>query len=74
MTYKMNGPSLYPEFLKKKQRGPVETETKSGNVEAYKKSKELTVEESDKLGFTKDQLKTDEMHSPDAYIKDKMKK
>jgi hypothetical protein len=29
MAYKMKGPSLYPDFLKKKQTGPVETETKS---------------------------------------------
>ena len=68
MAYKMDGPSLY-----KKKAGPVETKTKTGNVKAYKKSKELTLEEDDKLGFKKDQIKTDEMHSPDAYIKDKMK-
>ena len=68
MAYKMDGPSLY-----KKKAGPVETKTKTGNVNAYKKSKELTIEEDEKLGFIKDQIKTDEMHSPDAYIKDKMK-
>ena len=74
MAYKMSGPSLYPDFLKKKQVGPVETgeTTKTSNVEAYKKSKELTIEEDDKLGFRKDQLKTDAMDSPDAHVKDKM--
>jgi len=68
MAYKMNGPSLY-----KKKRGPIQTDEKS-NLEAYHKSKELTIEEDDKLGFRKDQLKTDEMHSPSAYVKDRMKK
>tara|TARA_R100001369_G_scaffold17591_1_gene32968 strand:+ start:168 stop:362 length:195 start_codon:yes stop_codon:yes gene_type:complete len=33
MTYKMSGPSLYPEFLKKKQRGPVETKNKPSRKE-----------------------------------------
>ena len=70
MAYKMGGPSLY-----KKKTGPVETKNKKrSNLEAYNKSKELSIEEDDKLGFRKDQIKTDEMHSPDAYIKDKMKK
>tara|TARA_R110000824_G_scaffold202426_1_gene386664 strand:+ start:53 stop:826 length:774 start_codon:yes stop_codon:yes gene_type:complete len=68
MAYKMDGPSLY-----KKKAGPVETNAETGNVNAYKKSNEVTLEEDDKLGFRKDQIKTDEMHSPDAYIKDKMK-
>jgi len=68
MAYKMNGPSLY-----RKKAGPVETNAETGNVNAYKKSNEITLEEDDKLGFRKDQIKTDEMHSPDAYIKDKMK-
>lgn len=33
MAFKMKGPSLYPKFLKKKQRGPVETKNKLSRKE-----------------------------------------
>jgi hypothetical protein len=65
MTYKMKGPSLYPEFLKKKQKGPVETKVKPSRKE---------IEDSFKIGETIEKLEDDAMDSPDAYIKDKMKK
>ena len=63
MAYKMNGPSLY-----NKKTGPVEsTGKKSGNVDAYKKSTELTLEEDAKLG-----QKLDNLETPSDVIDNKM--
>ena len=63
MAYKMNGPSLY-----NKKTGPVEsTGKKSGNVGAYKKSTELTLEEDAKLG-----QKLDNLETPSDVIDNKM--
>ena len=62
MAFKMKG---FPEFLLKKQRGPVETKTKPSRKE---------IEDSFKIGETIEKLQDDAMDSPDAYIKDKMKK
>ena len=63
--FKMKGPSLYPKFLKKKQRGPVETKNKPSRKE---------IEDSFKIGETIEKLQDDAMKSPGAYIKNKMKK
>ena len=53
------------DYLSKIPRGPVEIENKPSRKE---------IEESFKIGETREKLEDDAMDSPDAYIKDKMKK
>ena len=53
------------DYLSKTPRAPVETKNKPSRKE---------IEDSFKIGETIEKLQDDAMDSPDAYIKDKMKK